>query len=148
MRKGRAWIQRSASAGTTPPLLSSKPVDRRSCKTQCLFKLMSIEGADGDEAAVDVQRWDFSLAMVGFHDDFRCARRGLDIDLFEADAFLGQEHLGHAAITAPARGIHLDCGHDFIPPRLARRVGETPSDGQSVPLLLRTGGHPSETSPQ
>src|ERR671919_231523 len=90
---------------------SRTPVMPPSCKPQRLFKLASIEGADGDEVAIDVQRWDFALALVGLHDDFRRPWGVLDIDFLVADTLLRQEHLGHAAITAPTRGIYFDFGH-------------------------------------
>ena len=76
-----------------------------------LLQLAAVKRADGDEAAVDIQRRHLSLAIVGLHDDFRRPGSLLDINLFVPDALLRHEHFGHTAITAQAGGIHLDLGN-------------------------------------
>src|SRR5581483_203947 len=55
-----------------------------------------------------------ALTVIDSHDEFRRARRRLDIDLLISDASPVEPGLGVPAVRAPGRGVDFYCGHYFL----------------------------------
>jgi hypothetical protein len=61
-------------------------------------ELGAVEGAGGEEAAVEFKRGDFAAAVVYLEDEFFGVRRFVDVNFFEGNVVFEEEAAGAAAI--------------------------------------------------
>ena len=78
---------------------------------QVFGKLGGVEGAGGEEAAVEFEGGDFAAPVVGLHDEFFGVGGFVDVYFFEGNVVFEEEAAGAAAIGTPVSEVDREFIH-------------------------------------